>query len=430
MITRQQRASPYSTTRHWTTPSPVWTNRDTSSSAMYSMPKKSRQTKTSSGNFSKKCTMEAFAVMILRHGPQAGEHEFTWSSLDARFLSDRLNRPLLSTHGVIDEEDVGQSDFLWSVRSNQLINRVFTQIWSDQALLVSFDGFGVLRDWRYKSDWKTKGAWNHVDQNRKIKPNRCCIQGFVSLTDQSERTGGLIVYPQSHLHFTELVDVCKNKKDYVKVLDNHPIMRQGKTMGNLVHCRAGDLVLWDSRTIHCNSPATAPAERSPNQPVDLLRIVAYVCTMPVSFIDADKLEHFREQRQQILENNQTLTHWSTTLVVGGQHTIDDFSEGDFSHRCRFSCRWKEHRLAQSILRSIHRLSEGTSLRVLTRWCITRTFLCFWKWFFKTPLRLDPGETFYSINRSEISRRMQDRKGNTEHENRTRSTTEVWRETQI
>ena len=262
---------------------------------------------------------------------------------------------------MISEEGIGQSEFLWNVRSNQLIRRVFTQIWNDQALLVSFDGCGVFRDWRYKSDWKTSGGWNHVDQNPKTKPNRRCIQGLVSLTDQSEQTGGLIVYPQSHLHFTELVDVCKNEKDYVKVLDDHPIMRQGQTLGKLVHCRAGDLVLWDSRTIHCNSPATAPAERSLNQPVELLRIVAYVCMMPVSFIDEDKVEHFREQRQQIVENNQTLTHWSTTLVVGGQYRMEDFSERDFS-----PCRWKEHRLAQSILRSIHRLSKGTYLRPLTR----------------------------------------------------------------
>lgn len=73
---RQQRASPFSTTRHWTMLSPIWTNMDTSSSAMCSMPKKSRQTKIYSGNFSRKWTMEAFDVMTLTHGQQPGKHEF------------------------------------------------------------------------------------------------------------------------------------------------------------------------------------------------------------------------------------------------------------------------------------------------------------------------------------------------------------------
>jgi hypothetical protein len=36
----------------------------------------------------------------------------------------------------------------------------------------------------------------------------------------------------------------------------------------------GDLVLWDCRTIHCNSPAVAINERNTDEPVDLLRMSA------------------------------------------------------------------------------------------------------------------------------------------------------------
>ncbi|CAF4230145.1 unnamed protein product [Rotaria sp. Silwood2] len=163
--------------------------------------------------------------------------------------------PSFSTHGVISGYGIGQSDFLWNVRSNRKVKKVFAQLWNDQQLLVSFDGCGIFRDWRYNPTWKTSGGWNHVDQNPKLKPDRCCIQGLVSLTDQNEKTGGLIVYPRTHLRFTELSDVTKNANDFVKVSDDHSIMNQGKTLGKLVHCRAGDLILWDSRTIHCNSPS-------------------------------------------------------------------------------------------------------------------------------------------------------------------------------
>ena len=227
-------------------------------------------------------------------------------------------RPSFSSHGVISGSGVGQSDFLWNVRSNRQVKKVFTSIWNTQQLLVSFDGCGIFRDWRYNPAWKTNGGWNHVDQNPKIKPGQCCIQGLVSLTDQNEKTGGLIVYPRTHLRFTELSDVTKNSNDFVKVHDTHAIMNQGKTLGKLVHCRAGDLVIWDSRTVHCNSPAIAIEERNKDEPVDLLRIVAYVCMSPPSLIRDQTLDEFREKRKQMVENSCTLTHWSTELVVGGK----------------------------------------------------------------------------------------------------------------
>jgi hypothetical protein len=227
-------------------------------------------------------------------------------------------RPTFSTHGVLNGNGIGQSDFLWNVRLNHQVKKVFARIWNTQQLLTSFDGSGVFRDWRYNPTWKTNGGWNHVDQNPKVKPDKCCIQGLVSLTDQNEKTGGLIVYPGTHLNFTKLSDVTKRSNDFVKVSDSHPIMEQGKTRGKLVHCRAGDLVLWDSRTVHCNSPAVAIEERNQDEPVDLLRIVAYVSMSPINFIRDQTLDEFREKRQQIVENNCTLTHWPTELVISGK----------------------------------------------------------------------------------------------------------------
>jgi hypothetical protein len=241
-------------------------------------------------------------------------------------------RPSFSTHGVISGNGIGQSDFLWNIRSNRQVKKVFSRIWNSQQLLVSFDGCGIFRDWRYNPLWKTTGGWNHVDQNPKEKPDRCSIQGFVSLTDQSEKTGGLVVYPRTHLRFTELSDQITNSKNFAKVLDTHPIMNEGKTLGVLVHCRAGDLVLWDSRTVHCNSPATAIEERNKDEPVDFIRIVAYVSMSPTSLVRDLSLEQFQEKRKRIVENNCTMTHWSTELVLGGRILIQIISLLQFIFR--------------------------------------------------------------------------------------------------
>lgn len=226
-------------------------------------------------------------------------------------------RPSYSTHGVLNGNGAGQSEFLWNIRSNRQVKKIYARIWNTEQLLTSFDGCGVFRDWRYNQSWKTNGGWNHVDQNPKTKPNRCCIQGFVSLTDQSEKTGGLIVYPKTHLNFTQLSDLTKRFQDFVKVPDTHPIMDPSQTQGKLVHCRAGDVVLWDSRTVHCNTPATSIEPHREDEPFDLLRIVAYVSMSPPSFVTSLTLEEFREKRKEMVENNCTLTHWSTELVVAG-----------------------------------------------------------------------------------------------------------------
>ena len=237
-------------------------------------------------------------------------------------------RPTARNHGLISAHGIGQSDLLWSVRSNRRVKQVYSQIWKNQTLLVSFDGCGVFRDWRYNPAWKTKGGWNHVDQNPISKPGKCCIQGFVSLTNQSDKTGGLIVYPTTLSRYTELADITKDSNDYVKVPSSHPIMNQGQTPGKLVHCQAGDLVLWDSRTVHCNSPATAIEERREGEPVDLLRIVAYVSMSPCDFVHDQTMDEFREKRRQLVEESCTLTHWSTELAMAGK----TFSKTHLAHR--------------------------------------------------------------------------------------------------
>lgn len=202
---------------------------------------------------------------------------------------------------------------MWNIRSNRSVKKVFAQIWNTNELLVSFDGCGVFRDWRYNPQWKTKGGWFHVDQNPVAKPDRCCVQGFVSLTNQTDKTGGLVVIPNSQLRFSQLTDLVHGKRDFVMIPRNHPTLDNGLAVGKLIHCQAGDLVLWDSRVIHCNSPAFSIDERSENEPVDFLRIVAYVSMSPTTFVRGHNLEQFRKERKSIVENNYTLTHWSTEL---------------------------------------------------------------------------------------------------------------------
>lgn len=87
-----------------------------------------------------------------------------------------------------------------------------------------------------------------MDQNPFQKPGRCCVQGMVPLFNVTETTGGLAVVPDSHRdesiktrhrHWDGRGDFC--------VLFGQDLAQKKK---KLVLAEAGDLILWDSRTVH------------------------------------------------------------------------------------------------------------------------------------------------------------------------------------
>lgn len=209
---------------------------------------------------------------------------------------------------------IGQSDFMWSCRSVPGIRKVFSRWWKTNELLVSFDGCGIFRDWRFNPEWKTNSGWYHVDQNPRNKPNLCSVQGFLALTDQNERTGGLTLFPRSHLRFRELIDCARRPTDFIRVTPNHPVLNRGLAIAKLIHCQAGDFVLFDSRIVHCNSPAFEIEKLDKTVPVDFLRLNAYITMLPLSFVQRQNIDQFRKLRKASVRYNQTHNHWSTEIA--------------------------------------------------------------------------------------------------------------------
>lgn len=142
------------------------------------------------------------------------------------------------------------------------------------------------------------------------KPNRVCVQGIVNLLAADQHTGGLMLIPRSHLRFHELKSIWKKTGNNGKVPNFHEILRDN--YGLLIHAQPGDLLLWDSRTVHCNSPAF-------DQPTidGLLRMVSYVCMTPLSF--AENIDELREKRLHAFQNRLTTSHWPHEFqLMGGE----------------------------------------------------------------------------------------------------------------
>jgi hypothetical protein len=79
-------------------------------------------------------------------------------------VKERMSRPGSTDIGLINDYGIGQSEFLWYIRGNQNVKKVFSSIWNSDELFTSFDGAGCYRNWHLNETWKTKSGWYHCDQ--------------------------------------------------------------------------------------------------------------------------------------------------------------------------------------------------------------------------------------------------------------------------
>ena len=77
--------------------------------------------------------------------------------------------------------------------------------------------------------------------------------------------------------------------------------------------KAGDLILWDSRTIHCNTPAIVEQQfenYEKNQHDDIIRLVSYVCMVPFEHASSKVIE----TRKEGFRLKAPTSHWPTKKV--------------------------------------------------------------------------------------------------------------------
>jgi len=221
------------------------------------------------------------------------------------------NWPADSRTGIVFLSGVGQTNFAWRVRSVPEIKKVFSKIWKTDDLITSFDGSNLFRPWQYKEQWRTEGQWWHVDQNAKRKESRGLqsVQGLVSLMDCDETVGGLCVIPKTHFIHDELCHRIKGGDyDFVPLPTTDRVFQDFSNSAVLVQCKAGDLCLWDSRTVHCNTPSSLPEnenDKTEKKNWDLIRMVTYVCMTPRYKATNEVLT----KRQRAFEIHSSSTHW-------------------------------------------------------------------------------------------------------------------------
>lgn len=263
--------------------------------------------------------------------------------------SARWNQLCFPKNGTFSKAGIGQSDFMWHCRLLPGVRRCFGEAWAGEGqrggvctdLITSFDGAGAFRNpWcpgrvdgsgQPDPSWTTEGGWFHTDQSWFDDPGLVSYQGVLNLLPATAATGSTVLVPGSHKHFER---ICRDERRTIKPVRQGTVSYVKVTLpSDAEYCRgavqvemnAGDLVLWDSRTVHCaqgvdlgaGEAAAVPAAVMPGAtPADtmLARLVAYICMVPRAQLR--KVKGGREIREEYVKRGMTSGHNPLVTSLG------------------------------------------------------------------------------------------------------------------
>ena len=176
-------------------------------------------------------------------------------------------------------------------------------------LCTSLDGLLI---WR--SNKIHERGWFHIDQNPSSKPHQCSIQGLVNLLPSSPSTGGNVLIRGSHKifpqHYTNDGEYRErlaelNGDDWLEIRGDDPILKAYSDNHDIVmnSLLPGDILLWDSRVMHCSSPGTASSQDTERPHITRAAVL-------VTMVDASTVQDdVRERRREAVKEGKTGTHW-------------------------------------------------------------------------------------------------------------------------
>jgi ectoine hydroxylase-related dioxygenase (phytanoyl-CoA dioxygenase family) len=209
--------------------------------------------------------------------------------------------PIQSKLNTFDNYCVVHEKFMWDVRTEPGVIDAFAKVWGTDKLLVSFDSLNVTFPGR--EDKPARPPWPHVDQSP-YKKGLHCIQGIVNLSKVGPEDGSLMVLPRSNTFNEEFFATQTDQVDWPKIdwrRFSEDEMKWFASKGLKpvkVEAEPGDLILWDSRTVHWGGEPT-PAS-------DVIRTVIYVSMSPASFATKEALA----EKARVFNVHGATTHWA------------------------------------------------------------------------------------------------------------------------
>ncbi|WWC88322.1 uncharacterized protein L201_003230 [Kwoniella dendrophila CBS 6074] len=233
------------------------------------------------------------------------------------------NLPWFAKGGLFNRHGAAHEQWAWDIRSEKGIIDTFAKIWGTDELLVSFDGVNVSLPFK-NEDLGDRGApWPHVDQspNRKGKE---CIQGIANLAENGPNDGGLMILDGSfplYKQYFEEHEHLKPSADGWNWIDSYSYPEETLQWFYDKGCKwkkleagPGDLILWDSRTIHYGDAARG----------DRPRVATYVCYKPAKGISPEKLQ----ERKTAMEEYAGTSHDPINFRLTGTSVYGPLSDDE------------------------------------------------------------------------------------------------------
>ncbi|GAA6038570.1 hypothetical protein JCM8097_004636 [Rhodosporidiobolus ruineniae] len=211
------------------------------------------------------------------------------------------NLPAYLRGGMYTSHGIHQEQFVWDIRTQPGVREAFRTLWGTDDLVSSRDGATIMLPGQPPVPPEL-AQWKHID----MSPHRegfFVAQGLINLNDNGPDDGGLQVMKGS----------SKLMKQYFDEVGRPPLPEGGKKID--IHffteeqmkwffdrgCEwikvcadPGDLIVWDSATIHQNCMPTGDRDR----------VVTYVCMGPASLVT----EEDRAVRKQVFTEGYGTSH--------------------------------------------------------------------------------------------------------------------------
>ena len=204
---------------------------------------------------------------------------------------------------LLQQYGVGHSQFVWDVRQNPKVVDIFSKLWEtpSEELLTSFDGASFhFPPEITKRGWYRK-TWYHTDQSY-FRHDFECVQSWVTAYDVNEGDATLAFMECSNIYHKQFQDhfQIKDKSDWYKHSEIEQKFYEDKGCEEKrIKCKAGSMVFWDSRTIHCGTEAQKTREKQN------MRNVVYVCMLPRNIASEASIR----KKQKAFNELRMTTHW-------------------------------------------------------------------------------------------------------------------------
>lgn len=128
----------------------------------------------------------------------------------------------------------------------------YVALWQTPFLWTTFDRLGL----KTPEGENAQGLPLHVDQNPCVHPEFTTIQGVLALEDCPVERGTFVAVPQSIHYFNHYQGFISQeyKGEYIALKENTDLFSLFESHKQYIPIKQGQLISWDSRLTHANSP--------------------------------------------------------------------------------------------------------------------------------------------------------------------------------